>query len=150
MIFFPTFSHYCLLMDSPFNVHQRNQIETFHVFCHETPSAFCASCMIVLYPEKVKHTTMEVDRWNCEDWNLTPIVGEEGVVICKTCFSARRSIKVINYPGDMIDATKQLSYRERSMLSPIKLMTQMTRKSTLCTGRIGHYEVKGSIYAPKL
>lgn len=25
-------------------------------------------------------------------------------------------------------------------------MTQMTRKSTLCTGRIGHYEVQGSIY----
>jgi hypothetical protein len=32
------------------------------------------------------------------------------------------------------------------MLAPIKLMSQMTRKSTLCKGRIGHYEVEGSLY----
>ncbi|KAI9468302.1 MAG: hypothetical protein EXX96DRAFT_464642, partial [Benjaminiella poitrasii] len=39
-----------------------------------------------------------------------------------------------------------LNYREKSMLSPIKLMTQMTRKSSIYKGRIGHYEIKGSLY----
>lgn len=102
-------------MAYPFNSIQQNQIETFHSFCTETPSAFCASCMVVIYPEEKKYTNAEVNRWSCEDWQLTPIVEEKGIVVCKACASARRSIKVISYPGDMTDATTQLNYRERGM-----------------------------------
>ncbi|EIE88733.1 hypothetical protein RO3G_13444 [Rhizopus delemar RA 99-880] len=50
------------------------------------------------------------------------------------------------YPGDLVPETKDLNYRERSVLSPIKLVSQITRKSTLVHGRIGHYEVKGPMY----
>ncbi|KAG0827569.1 hypothetical protein G6F17_014188 [Rhizopus arrhizus] len=50
------------------------------------------------------------------------------------------------YPGDLIPETKDLNYRERSVLSPIKLMSQITRKSTLSHGRIGHFELKGPMY----
>lgn len=50
----------------------------------------------------------------------------------------------------LIGATEEccagLNYRELSILSPIKLMTQITRKGTLSTGRIGHYELKGSMF----
>jgi hypothetical protein len=37
-----------------------------------------------------------------------------------------------------------LNYREFSVLSPIKLYSQITRKSTLYSGRIGHFEMKGT------
>lgn len=40
-----------------------------------------------------------------------------------------------------------LNYRELSILSPIKLMTQITRKGTLGkAARIGHYEVNGTMF----
>ena len=39
-----------------------------------------------------------------------------------------------------------MNYREKAALTPIKLMSQITRKSTLSHGRIGHYEVKGNMY----
>lgn len=38
-----------------------------------------------------------------------------------------------------------LNYRERCILSPIKLMTQITRKSTIVNGRIGHYELSRAV-----
>ncbi|KAG1051331.1 hypothetical protein G6F43_006457 [Rhizopus delemar] len=50
------------------------------------------------------------------------------------------------YSGDLVPETKDLNYRERPVLSPIKLMSQITRKSTLVHGRIEHYEVKGLMY----
>lgn len=37
-----------------------------------------------------------------------------------------------------------MNYRELSVLSPIKLYSQITRKSTLYSGRIGHFEMKGT------
>lgn len=48
--------------------------------------------------------------------------------------------------GDLIPETAKLNYRELCVLSPIKLMSQVTRKSTLYNGRIGHYEVSGAMY----
>ena len=47
--------------------------------------------------------------------------------------------------GDVPESVVNLNYREKSMLSPIKLMSQITRKSTITTGRIGHYEMKGYV-----
>lgn len=45
----------------------------------------------------------------------------------------------------MLPIVKKLKYREKSILSPIKLMSQMTRKSAVYRGRIGHYELKGYV-----
>lgn len=45
--------------------------------------------------------------------------------------------------GDIPHSVAKLNYREKSFLSPIKIMSQITRKSTVTSGRIGHYEMKG-------
>lgn len=45
----------------------------------------------------------------------------------------------------MIPGLSDLNYRERSVLSPVKLYSQITRKSTLNKGRIGHYVMTGSM-----
>lgn len=42
--------------------------------------------------------------------------------------------------------TLDMNYRELSMLSPIKLMSNIVRKRTVTNARIGHYELSGSIY----
>lgn len=47
--------------------------------------------------------------------------------------------------GDIVEETKGLNYRERCAISPIKLMTQITRKSNMKSGVIGHYQVSGAI-----
>lgn len=49
--------------------------------------------------------------------------------------------------GDILTETVDLNYREKYTLSPIKLMCQITRKSSLYTGNLGHYELKGSMYS---
>ncbi|KAI8635880.1 hypothetical protein BD408DRAFT_356714, partial [Parasitella parasitica] len=57
------------------------------------------------------------------------------------------SIKLA-YPvfiGDLVPGSNNLNYREKSVLSPIKLYSQITRKSTLTRGRIGHFVMTGSM-----
>ncbi|KAI8636316.1 hypothetical protein BD408DRAFT_323123, partial [Parasitella parasitica] len=49
------------------------------------------------------------------------------------------------YKGDLVPGMNDLDYRERSVLSPIKLYSQITRKSTKKHGRIGHYVMTGSV-----
>ncbi|KAG1038428.1 hypothetical protein G6F43_012689 [Rhizopus delemar] len=50
------------------------------------------------------------------------------------------------YPGDMLSELENLNYREKTVLSPVRLMTQITRKSTLYNGVIGHYEMRGAVF----
>ncbi|KAI8385062.1 uncharacterized protein BYT42DRAFT_492900 [Radiomyces spectabilis] len=51
------------------------------------------------------------------------------------------------YPGPTLEAAKELNYRELSALSPVKLMCQITRKKAITSGRMGHYELSGSMWA---
>jgi hypothetical protein len=47
----------------------------------------------------------------------------------------------------LIESVKSLNYRERSYLSPIKLISKITKKSALGSGRYGHYHLGGSLSA---
>lgn len=70
----------------------------------------------------------------------------EGVIVCYGCISLEPPfINSLVYLGDVPTVVRKLHYREKSILSPIKLMTQITKKSTLYSGRIGHYELKGYV-----
>ncbi|KAI8321027.1 hypothetical protein EDC96DRAFT_556060 [Choanephora cucurbitarum] len=67
-------------------------------------------------------------------------------MVCKAHLNTKEEeMPTYAYPGDLIPEVEGLNYRERCVLSPIKLMTQITRKSTLLNGRIGHYEVSGAV-----
>ncbi|KAK4520016.1 60S ribosomal protein L30 [Mucor velutinosus] len=46
--------------------------------------------------------------------------------------------------GDIPASIQVLNYREKSILSPVKLMTKMTRKYTR-RGRISHFEISGYV-----
>lgn len=46
----------------------------------------------------------------------------------------------------MLPELENLNYREKTVLSPVRLMSQITRKSTLYNGIIGHYEMRGAVF----
>ena len=136
---------------SPFTSAQQEKINTFQDFIMQAPSSFCAVCNRILYPEQEKLCYSTRRNWPCQEWHLEPITrpsgsGQLGVVVCSSHLSLRNSPSLIHYPSDIPNSVNQLNYREKSLLSPIKLMTQMTRTSTVCSGRIGHYEIEESIY----
>ncbi|ORY97160.1 hypothetical protein BCR43DRAFT_420812, partial [Syncephalastrum racemosum] len=50
------------------------------------------------------------------------------------------------YPGPFILEATSLNYIERSHLSPIKLMSQITRQRSIANSHLGHYQLSGSIW----
>ncbi|KAI8327322.1 hypothetical protein EDC96DRAFT_453425 [Choanephora cucurbitarum] len=67
-------------------------------------------------------------------------------MVCKAHLNTKEEeMPTYAYPGDWIPEVEGLHYRERCVLSPIKLMTQITQKPTLLNGRIGHHEVSGAV-----
>ncbi|KAG0734881.1 hypothetical protein G6F57_015366 [Rhizopus arrhizus] len=51
-----------------------------------------------------------------------------------------------NYPGLDFTETYKLNYRERSVLSPIKIMSQISRKHSSRNRYCGHYQLTGSVW----
>ncbi|CEP09614.1 hypothetical protein [Parasitella parasitica] len=108
--------------------------------------------MKLLYPEEQKYRKiLQVDELPCHDWKLQPIVKGEGrnkgsIMVCGKHKKIEES-KIVRfaYPGDLVPGLSDLNYRERSILSPVKLYSQITRKSTFRHGRIGHYVMTGTI-----
>ncbi|CAO3639536.1 unnamed protein product [Mucor hiemalis] len=124
----------------------------------ETPDGFCCICMKILYPEQQKYSKFnDPSSIPCIKWKLTPLFKEESnqeikYMVCSdhiehTNDENEENYTIFEYPGDLIPEIKGLNYREKSVLSPIRLMSQVTRKSTLYNGRIGHYEMKGGVYS---
>ncbi|KAI8364142.1 uncharacterized protein BYT42DRAFT_506498 [Radiomyces spectabilis] len=85
--------------------------------------------------------------WPCQEWGLAPISRSDdgGVVVCKKHQSCAIE-PVYVYPGPTIAMVNGLNYRERSALSPVKIMSQITRKRAITSGRVGHYELAGSLW----
>ncbi|KAG1489327.1 hypothetical protein G6F52_013181 [Rhizopus delemar] len=119
----------------------------------QKPDGFGCVCLKVLYPEDQFFRNISgAVNLPCMEWKLQPICiadDETMKMVCKFHLNTAEeefSNLFMVYPGDLVPETKDLNYRERSVLSPIKLMSQITRKSTLVHGRIGHHEVKDPMY----
>ncbi|CAO3645520.1 unnamed protein product [Mucor hiemalis] len=130
---------------------QRNQIIAFQKFASEKPDGFCSICLKKIYPEERKFRKVnDMSSLNCTQWNQTPITKEErGItkyLVCKDHFRMEEAdFLVYVYPGDVLEETKDLNYRERCAISPIKISTQITRKSNMNSGTIGHYQLTGAV-----
>ncbi|KAI9273457.1 hypothetical protein EDC94DRAFT_580417 [Helicostylum pulchrum] len=128
-------------------------------------------CMRVFYPEEQKFKFLE--EWLiCNSWGIYSVVNSSGDhMVCASYLTKSTTSSNIRentrreadgreqisrtvenfknqyaYPDAIQPLCTGLNYRELSILSPIKLMTQIKRKGALSTGRIGHYEVKGSVF----
>ncbi|KAG1050279.1 hypothetical protein G6F43_007438 [Rhizopus delemar] len=138
---------------SSFTRAQKRQVQVVQDFIMEKPGGFCCVCLKVLYLEDQCFRAIDNDaNLPCLQWKMQPLCnsGDETMkMVCKTHVNTAEdefpSLSMM-YPGDLAPETKDLDYRERSVLSPIKLISQITRKSTLVHGGIGHYEVKGPMY----
>ncbi|KAF7721571.1 hypothetical protein EC973_004489 [Apophysomyces ossiformis] len=86
----------------------------------------------------------EVNPPPCLSWGLLPIVNHNQIAVCKS--HARGDvIPPLPYPGPTL-SEPGLNYGERSMPSPIKLMTAMTRRRGLQLGHLGHFGITDAQY----
>lgn len=73
---------------------------------------------------------------------------DEKLVVCKKHAVYPWDNKdIAPYPGPVLEELPGMNYREKSLLSPIKLMSKMVRKGSHGIGsRMGYYEVSGKIW----
>ncbi|KAI8635865.1 hypothetical protein BD408DRAFT_125582 [Parasitella parasitica] len=130
---------------------RRMQIQTYRNFSEQTALHYwCCVCLKNLYPEEVHYNkNLRIDNnLPAYRWGYTAQTNAKGHAV--TCRSHKETSIIKDtefiFPGKELEITKQLNYRELSMLSPIKLMSKMTRKKSGFHGRLGHYELSGDVY----
>ncbi|KAG2210441.1 hypothetical protein INT47_002383 [Mucor saturninus] len=107
--------------------------------------------MKVWYPEDRKYRHIRnPEHLPCVSWKLEPMVSPTDSTKYMVCAvhlkTEEESFPRPVYPGDTLNETVNLNYRKKSALSPLKLMSQITRRATLYNGRIEHYELKGAMF----
>lgn len=123
---YPRFSH-------TFNRYQRQHFVTYAQFRNELPNTFCALCLKVLCPEEVRFrpTPDDVTQLPIMQWHCTPTFDTTGDQVAVCALHAQNlRLQAPHYPGPSADdflRALQFTYRERGALSPIKIMSQITR-----------------------
>ncbi|KAI8335684.1 hypothetical protein BD560DRAFT_451079 [Blakeslea trispora] len=135
---------------SSFSTTQRSQIKKFQEFAAKTPKGFCSICLEVFYPGQQHFRLISnAENLNCHAWKLQPMTIDGKVMVCKRHYKEKESdFPVYEYPefkGDIVKETESLNQCEHSFISPVKLVSQITRKSS-SSGRIGHYKLSGSFW----
>lgn len=130
-----------------FIVYQRqNSID----FRHVMPDYYCCMCLKVLYPEEVQfrriNNAESLENLLCRQWGFEVIFKEDDLNCIAVC---QEHICVnpfqLRYCGPNIDSIlDDFNYRERSALSPIKIMTKITRGRSQARSYCGHYEQGGT------
>lgn len=138
---YPRFNH-------TYTAYQRQHFQKFHDFRHQMPDGVCAICMQKLYPEgqHFRAITSMVDPLPCHNWNVEPIFNTQDVSSVMVCKKHVRDdpVFLLRYPGPNIDHILQdFTYRDRAALSPIKIMSQITRGFSARKNYCGHYEQTG-------
>lgn len=140
---YPKFSNTCTR-------YQEEHCEAYLRFCMEKLTVYCVFCLKLLYPEEIQfHTytgsTFEslFNEWGCE--TLRDVNDLRRVIVCdKHRLGESRKI---SYPGINVQRlANQLSYRERGCLSPIKIMTRITRGRAEGRQYCGHYQQSGTTW----
>lgn len=121
-------------------------------FKMQTPSAFCAFCLQLLYPEQVYTQEHSPDNHSlpCYEWNFLPIRLEGNlnmIVVCESRYKKKATCVILEYCGPNL--TYDLNYRERGALAPLKLMSKMTRMTSSNRAYCGQYQVSGSMWTER-
>ncbi|KAI8320694.1 hypothetical protein EDC96DRAFT_582285, partial [Choanephora cucurbitarum] len=95
------------------------------LFTNEKPNGFCCICLKVLYPEEQRYRKFQPEfAFPCTNWKMEPIAksdDQEKKMVCKDHAKSIESFKEFEYPGDLIEETAKMNYREKAALAPIKL-----------------------------
>ncbi|KAI9329523.1 hypothetical protein BD770DRAFT_449668 [Pilaira anomala] len=129
-----------------------------HVFRHQKPTQHCTLCLKIVYPEEVnfREYPQEDAFLLCRSWEIEPIFDDNGIqiVVCPahltTSYRTNPASILTNFPGPNIDQwlkENEFSYRERACLSPVKIMSQITRGRSRNHNYCGHYEQTGATWS---
>lgn len=139
-----------------FNRYQQQHFIKFRAFRHTMPIYHCTICTKMLYPNEVHlraRNTYEVlntsQLWQLEESSVVSVEGDMFVVCALHKNQNRDPPFPLRYPGPNIDRylqAREFTYRERSALSPIKLMSQVTRGASRTRNFCGYYEQTGTIW----
>ncbi|KAG1044882.1 hypothetical protein G6F43_011384 [Rhizopus delemar] len=102
--------------------------------------------MLQLSIEVCYTTCQNINGLPCHRWNLPVQLNPNTlqIIVCQGCLkklASGRPMATFTYPGLHFTDSYKLNYRERSALSPVKIMSQISR-NTYC----GHYQLTGSVW----
>lgn len=126
--------------------------KAFETFSAKISNYYCAICCILLYENDTKKVPcpIPINTIPCTTWGLPPIVDKnDQVIICKHHPSHTEPstwISPIIFPGHIPLIIKDLSYLELACLSPIKIMSQITRSLSSQAYHLGHFKNSGDIW----
>lgn len=130
-----------------FTYNQNQAIASFHIYVQEMPIFYCAFCCCMLYEDETALIPDEIGHYPCQTFGLAPIRNENlKVIVCVThkASCVQRHL-VTRFPGTMVEGTDALNYIETSVLSPIKLLCNVSRSFSRTSKRLGHYVLDGNI-----
>lgn len=130
---------------------QQRYFRQFDTFKEQTPSAFCAYCLQLLYPDQVFYEAFagEENDLPCYEWGFLPtrpLSSPNCVVVCKQRHDRHNCIEPI-YCGPTIPF--DLNYHERGAVAPLKLMNKMTRMKSANRAYCGQYQVSGALWTER-
>ncbi|CEJ04096.1 hypothetical protein RMCBS344292_18065 [Rhizopus microsporus] len=131
---------------------ENNHFEVFEAYKYQTPSAYCAFCVQLLYPDEVKYMMCDENENTlpCVEWGFRPLYSSDNnglIVVCKARALGRGKCTAPVYCGPTLG--EELNYRERGATAPMKLMCRTTRLKSRNKGYCGHYQVTGSMWTER-
>jgi hypothetical protein len=122
---------------------------SFQHFSSQAKSLYCAICCVLLYPSKVKFrnppsgTTIVA----CTEWGFPPILTKDNkIIVCSKHKTVQDWTAPISFPGNIPQQLQNLNYLEQACLSPIKIMSQITRNISRRSYCLGHFCSSGDIW----
>ncbi|KAI9473376.1 hypothetical protein BDB00DRAFT_214570 [Zychaea mexicana] len=128
-----------------------SSICSYRKYYASKPSLYCAFCCCVLYPKEKYLCTNEdiqLQDYPCVKWDIPPIVTDEfKVAICKS--HTKGDDDLVAYMPELLspvlECTKNLNWRELACISPIRMLSEITRLGSRNGSIMGHYNLAGGL-----
>lgn len=122
----------------------------YKLFSNKAKVFYCAICCTLLYFDEIKtrQPPSDINAIPCVEWGFPPIfTSSNNVIVCKLHQPIHKPWSCpIQFPGHQPQAVTKLSYHELSCLSPIKIMSRLTRGVSKKAVNLGHFQALGDIW----
>jgi hypothetical protein len=128
---------------------EHRSAKAFQNYTHIPQNVYCSICCVLLYPNraKFKKPPSDMNLIPCTQWGLPPILKSDNtVVVCAQHFHQENWESPLQFPGHPPIQILGLNYIELSCLSPIKIMSMITRSSSQRSFHLGHFHASGDIW----
>lgn len=117
-------------------------------YCNKSPNFHCCICCILLYHTQVKFRKLpkNASQIPCLAWGFPPILNDAGSVAVCTKHLNSDWHAPFPFPGHVPLVVRNLNYLELACLSPIKVMSLITRGKSSRSITLGHYHCSGDIW----